>query len=331
MTTHNIVIPTTLNEMVLTIERDAARKQFFQTNNNKYWGRDEQCRFCADYGKCDHDLVRQAYAVANINREKFTIIGDFLAYWQHDFNTRCLYGYIKEITTRTTGTAMCTSCNNFFEEKMRKGDSQYAEAPAERGLVCPVCGGMAQWDRYLDKVFAPMPKSPARVAFELSLSGEEMRVNLAMHSCCKAFVQAITFSWTFDEYNSGGCGNDKILAEAMSKYPEHADFMRRVYNMHLNRIFSGAPMHDIENGWHFYGGSLWDMRGCGNFGEPMQERNNETLARHFGISVEEAAAFDFERIDEMAAYVTENLRPKWFAEAASLRQEFARRLEIDLI
>ena len=94
---------------------------------------------------------------------------------------------------------------------------------------------------------------------------------------------------------AGGCLHEEIL----KAWPDLSDLVA----LHLSDI-DGAPMHSVENGWYWNGGTKW------------QEYKRETLADHLRISPEEAdrVHLTYTTKEAFAEYV-EQQRPRWKAEA----------------
>lgn len=107
------------------------------------------------------------------------------------------------------------------------------------------------------------------------------------------------FTLTYDLYDkrgemiAGGAGHDEIL----KYYPEFQD----IADLHLSDI-DGIPMHAVENGWYWYGGTKW------------QERDNKILAHHLRITQENASRLNFNTKEEFAAYCKKQEK-RWKQEA----------------
>ncbi|MDT8900613.1 hypothetical protein [Anaeroselena agilis] len=105
-----------------------------------------------------------------------------------------------------------------------------------------------------------------------------------------------------------GCIHETIL----KAWPDLADLVA----LHLSDI-DGQPMHAIENGWYWNGGTKW------------QAYKRETLAAHLRVSEEEA-----DRVHEtcttkeqFAAYV-EAQRPRWKAEAEAAIAKYDLKIKV---
>ncbi len=85
--------------------------------------------------------------------------------------------------------------------------------------------------------------------------------------------------------------------EILKHFPEFADLAA----LHLSDN-EGAPMHALENGWYWMGKTQY------------QARNNEILANHLRISLEEASSLNFETKADFSAYIAKQM-PRWKEEA----------------
>ena len=116
---------------------------------------------------------------------------------------------------------------------------------------------------------------------------------------------SITGSWGKGNLQYGGADHDRIAA----LHPE----LKKWADIHLSGT-DGVPLHSVENGWYFAGGTKWD------------QGSSKALAKHLRIPtglaeqiVIDVSTGDFTK-DDMAELV-ETLKPRWKAEAVVLLKE----------
>lgn len=105
------------------------------------------------------------------------------------------------------------------------------------------------------------------------------------------------FSCTAEGAGFAGCIHEDILKFA----PEFAQAVA----IHLSDD-DGTPMHAIDNGWYWFGGTKYQLR------------DNKILADHLRITVEQAAALEFNTREEFSDYI-DTQRSRWQAEAMALK------------
>jgi hypothetical protein len=102
---------------------------------------------------------------------------------------------------------------------------------------------------------------------------------------------------------AGGCIHDELLAA----WPDLAALAA----LHLSDD-DGVPMHALENGWYWAGGTKW------------QTANADTLRKHLRCDAETAAALiAFAATQDRAAFdaAVNAMRPRWKQEAdAAIKQ-----------
>lgn len=105
------------------------------------------------------------------------------------------------------------------------------------------------------------------------------------------------FSCTAETFGAGGCMHEEVL--------KFAPMFAQAVALHLSDD-DGTPMHAVENGWYWFGGTKYQLR------------DNKILADHLRITVAQATALEFDTKEEFSAYV-ESQRSRWQAEAAALK------------
>ena len=91
-----------------------------------------------------------------------------------------------------------------------------------------------------------------------------------------------------------GCIHDVIL--------EHFPDLQIIADLHLSDE-DGVPMHAVENGWYWYGGTKW------------QERENVMLASHLRVPIDWAQEIPNGMSKDWFTKTVDSQRPRWKREA----------------